>query len=287
MNYSTLLDVTWLKVVDYPDEVKLHFDFTGFVSVDKETAIDIAAEKIKAYNNVFVSMSGGLDSEFTANSLHKRGIKFTPVLVDYDSNVTELWYAKHWCSQNNILPIIHRVTKEDLIESIESVAKEHKDLPGNFPIYYLRNKLKDSTLIISSADPFRRYPIDSQIDANNSAFEYAIFDFIAGSANNVIQFLYQSRELFVNFIEELDSLALRNSTQAALAKYYGLVPRPKIDFLQNILMHGKTVYDSYVKSCELVPEHVRKYHRFDHKDFINRCYNQEKFYISLKKKSGV
>lgn len=71
-----------------------------------QDAADFTAQKIaNDYDNLYVGLSGGLDSEFVANVLFRNKIPFTPIIVAF-SYTLEHYFALHWCRKHNIEPVV-------------------------------------------------------------------------------------------------------------------------------------------------------------------------------------
>lgn len=67
----------------------------------------IAAELYETYGNIYVGMSGGIDSEWVAKCFHRQGIPFTPIIYEANNlNQMDTWWAKKWCAENNLTPLI-------------------------------------------------------------------------------------------------------------------------------------------------------------------------------------
>lgn len=84
-----------------------------FQDIDFAQACVMAAQKHKEEadnleKQIYVCMSGGLDSEITAMSFKLAGIDFIPFIVDYKGlNSHDTSYATVWCLENNLKPVIH------------------------------------------------------------------------------------------------------------------------------------------------------------------------------------
>lgn len=72
-----------------------------------QDAADATAKLIaKQYDNLYLSLSGGLDSEFVAKVLIRNQIDFVPVILLAPWNLVESWYAFKFCDENNLQPKI-------------------------------------------------------------------------------------------------------------------------------------------------------------------------------------
>lgn len=66
------------------------------------TALEIANK----YDNLYIGMSGGADSEHVANVFYRNKIPFTPIMVTWEGWVNpETKYAFKWCKDRNITPV--------------------------------------------------------------------------------------------------------------------------------------------------------------------------------------
>ena len=78
---------------------KINFNF--------EEASNITASLIaNTFDNLYLCLSGGMDSEYVASVLLRNKIPFVPVLLKTKNNLSELWYAYHFCSKNNLKPLV-------------------------------------------------------------------------------------------------------------------------------------------------------------------------------------
>jgi hypothetical protein len=68
---------------------------------------EIAQELYETYGNIYVGMSGGIDSEWVAKCFHRQRIPFTPIIYEAgDLNSMDTWWAHKWCADNTITPLI-------------------------------------------------------------------------------------------------------------------------------------------------------------------------------------
>jgi hypothetical protein len=73
----------------------------------------LIAEK---YENLFVSLSGGYDSEFVLKVCIENKIPVTPIIVIMDGGEEETSLALNFCKVNNIEPIVVRPTGKEIIK---------------------------------------------------------------------------------------------------------------------------------------------------------------------------
>lgn len=78
-------------------------------------ACNLIAEK---YNNLYIALSGGMDSECVVRAFHKQDISFTPIIVVCGYQI-ENEYAYKLCNELGLQPVIINVSEQDLIKKFE------------------------------------------------------------------------------------------------------------------------------------------------------------------------
>jgi hypothetical protein len=82
-------------------------------SMSFQDSADYTAKTIADdYDNLYLSMSGGLDSEFIAEVFFRNNIPFTPIIAATDTSV-DYHYALYWCKIRNIKPVIVNLSEEE------------------------------------------------------------------------------------------------------------------------------------------------------------------------------
>jgi hypothetical protein len=85
----------------------------------------VAQELYDVYKNIYVAMSGGIDSEWVANCFHRQGIPFTPIIYEAeDLQYMDTHWAIQWCERNNITPIIYKDSIPEFSKRIVSIASK-------------------------------------------------------------------------------------------------------------------------------------------------------------------
>lgn len=100
---------TWQVAIDPPTRpVKSYYE-----------EVCIAAEMVWAQKlgTMYVSLSGGLDSEFVLAVLLSLGMKATPVIMRTQYNHPETAYAFKFCKKNNLTPIIFDLDYDNFVKS--------------------------------------------------------------------------------------------------------------------------------------------------------------------------
>lgn len=106
-NSSKALDLKlYIKKID---EWNLNLSF--------EQAARDAANKIASLGlDLYIGLSGGLDSEYVAKIFLSENIPFKTVIIETPGNELELSYAYHFCRKNNIEPIILKKTEAEMLK---------------------------------------------------------------------------------------------------------------------------------------------------------------------------
>lgn len=276
-----LLDNDWIKI----NRTQVNFDYSNFIELNKKDSIDLAVESIqKKSENLYLALSGGLDSEFVANCLFERGIKFTPILIDYASNHFELWYAKRWCYKNKVIPIILTLSRKEFLNDMFSTSLEYKALPGFFPILTAKRIVKqyNGKLITGLGEVVKKVYSNNEF-CSSCEFELNISDFMLDDEDNLlVHFFSESKELFFNYIKEVtESSNVYKNVQMNLSAYYNIIDRPKISIYHSILAHGKEAYDAY-KTCISSLGNMNLYYiNINQHMFINFAKENRKFSLAI------
>lgn len=213
---------------------------------NKQSSIEHTIEQmVGKYENLYVSLSGGLDSEFVAKCLYEHGVKFTPIIVDYKSNANEIWYAHRWCYEYKIKPIIIKLTRDDIITNFAKISEKYNTAficAIDFIVETYVSKLH-GRLITSAAEPFDRInSLHDDLTAKTSyMLDFRTYDLMLDyymPHKHSYNFLIYTPDLLYNIVKNLD---YEKPVQLAMSEYYGILPRPKINSLSNIVFHGDSV----------------------------------------------
>jgi hypothetical protein len=151
------------------------------------------------FDNIHLCLSGGLDSEFIAQTFLDNRIKFTPVILINLDNRTEAWYAQRFCKLNNLTPIVN----------------------------LLAELLPDAHLVTGLGDPL--YISNDYHEPMGNVFEMFEHDFylnIEYGDYHPNAFYSYTPELFFSMVRDIDCTI---NSQEAKSKLYNLLPRPKIE----------------------------------------------------------
>jgi hypothetical protein len=225
----------WIKI----ENGSCSFDFSDLKIWKKKECIDYAVEKmVEKSENLYLALSGGLDSEFAANCLIERGVKFTPVIMDIHTNRIENWYAHRWCYENTIKPLVITLSEEEVVKTFPKISQE-RNIPFYCSIPIILSKMvsqREGNLILGGEEIIDRdYFLSGEFNKMSEKISFCEYAFCVEqeNSNHIGGFLSYTPELFLNCLEEID---YSKPGQIALAEYYGVLPRPKINANINLAL---------------------------------------------------
>ena len=232
----------WLRLKVNQKGAFCSLDFSEFKPLAKKEAVEYNVEQItKKYDNLYVSLSGGIDSEFVAQSLHKHGVKFKPVIVDFELNAAEVWYAYRWCYENKISPEIIKLSYDVLMNKLPAVAVHFNTAYIQSMDFFIEKYVSERNghVLTGTAEPFERIPIfEDKLNENLSThLDINIYDYnldLEFGDKHPSSFMTYTPEFFYSLIRDMD---YNKPVQLAMSEYYGVNPRPKFDQAFNISMN--------------------------------------------------
>lgn len=257
-------------------------DFSQLEIKSKNECID---EILRNQNldNIYVPMSGGIDSEFVAQTLFDRGINFTPILVDYVSNGAELWFARHWCYTHKITPAVLFVTAEEMKTKFAELAYKHRINFLTAIEFYIEEYVSNlgGRIISSSSEPFQREDnISDTLETKvNPNLKFTLCEYAMETTfgeKHLVNFLTHTPSMLYNLLANID---YDMPIQEALCKYYELTPRPKIAMHTNLFLHGRGLFEEARKvNIEVGVNFVD----LGHKDvFLQQAKNKQKIFCKI------
>lgn len=156
------------KRTDPKDNVSLALTASTNQLLSFEEACDLTARQIYDFAGdrpIYVAMSGGCDSEMVAESFYKLRIPIVPLIVDvhffsFHANYADTWWAKKWCKERNITPVIKNYSTTDLIVETYHLADE-LNARHLYPLMYVklaREVKKLGGVIVSGQGFFEYFP---------------------------------------------------------------------------------------------------------------------------------
>lgn len=161
------------KRVDLKSNLRLHFTEKIKAPISfTESRLAVAQD---IYNcatgrDIYVAMSGGVDSEIIAQSFYEQKIPFKPLIVDLHyyslhANYADTWWAKLWCKENSIQPVILNYSATDLLFKILPYV-EILNARHLFPLLYvyLADYVKSINGILVTGQGLPEYMPDPNLD---------------------------------------------------------------------------------------------------------------------------
>jgi len=198
----------------------------NFTSMDFGKASDYTAQLIyEKYPNIFLSFSGGLDSDYVFHVFKRNNIPFNPIIVKTSGNSLEMKYAFHTCKKFEVTPIVIDLNDKDYLTFLEThVIKKLNGrglcaVPGVFACEYARTQSGICVIGEHMIDNDENYifPGMNEWDFYNEVF--------VGEDYNVPFFNY-TLELTNAMIAEIDNMPIDEWKY----KLYNLEYRPIIDY---------------------------------------------------------
>ena len=196
------------------------------------TAADSAAKLIATqYDNLYISLSGGLDSEFVAKVLLRNQINFTPIIALGPWNQIETWYAFKFCDDHNLKPKILNYTESSSYHTLIKRMAWYSvklQLPFLLPMLPLiiADEIEDGHLINGSGEIF--YDSKSYQEPSGALLNFVCYNHwleIEHGNRHPGAFFSYTPELFRAGIADID---ITKNSQVAKSQLYNIPFRPKM-----------------------------------------------------------
>lgn len=264
-------------------------DFSDFHPMSKYDAIDHTINCITSkFDNLYLALSGGIDSEFVAKCLYERGVKFTPVIVDYALNTAEVWYAYYWCYKHNVVPDVITFKISEISEKFSQLALEN-DVPFitaiDFIIEHHVSK-KEGHLISGSVEPFDRDFVfsDRLLKKTSDKLDFVSYDFTIDNIfphKHPYSFNVYTPQMLFSLIRDLN---YEKPIQIALCEYYGVSVRPKLPYIFNVAMDQKIMNDAIRINSKIQADSIII---CDRHEFLEKALNKQKIHCSFERRNRV
>lgn len=198
------------------------------------------------HQRIYISMSGGCDSETVANSFYNEGITFVPIINEFyyggmESSYADTWWAKRWCKERNIEPYINRININDYKDIALPIANKLKARK----LFSMQNVLlsrhaKDNDGILINGQAFIEYYPEPTLDYLKDILQDPAFenhqsgwllhedDFyidIDDPGYHPYNFLSWNREIVLSYVKTRD---MNLNSEENKFKIMGCSPRPKL-----------------------------------------------------------
>lgn len=200
------------------------------LSMSFTKASDYTAQLIASkYDNLHLSLSGGLDSEYVATVLIRNDIPFTPVILITPENVDEVWFAKYFCQQNSLNPLILDFRK-NYNQLLSSVLRHAREISSAAAIAFYPHVIADhignsAHLITGFGEPFSNSnDFDIAIGNQLEIEEHDFYLDVSFGDRHPGGFLSYTPELFFSLVKNIN---IKQNTQVAKSLLYQVGPRIK------------------------------------------------------------
>lgn len=195
-----------------------------------DDAADHAAQllyKEWGHRPLYLALSGGIDSEFTARILLRNKIPFTPVILKIETiNNIETIFADQWCEKNNIAADIIKITLDELSNSTKKFFPYINQLKNYYPTpmfdIYDYVETKNGHCICSMGD--------INLDNSRKEFFHCNYDFTSNIVNNgrhPTSFFMYTPELALSYINKFN---MSKDEQCNKLEFYQVSPRSKYNY---------------------------------------------------------
>lgn len=237
----------WCSVCLTPNGVRFRVNRPASTVMPFDQACDFTAQTMAkdwAAWPLYVSLSGGLDSELVAEVLLRNHVTFTPVILEVATvNQLETWYAHHWCWRNHIKPWVIK---------LDHSQYEQQVLPWLAKLRHTRNH--GATVNLWLADHVAQQGgrivtglCDINFDSVSKQFYNDVMDWsgeLFGDTQHPCGFFCYTAEMTASYIKQFD-IALNE--QYNKVNFYCIPARPKIPSV-NMLAESSPITRSVIKS---------------------------------------
>jgi hypothetical protein len=244
------IDLSWdgLPTRQGPENIAVKINRRAKELLPFNTACNRVAEEIySTHKNLYVTMSGGSDSENVANTFLRMGIPFTPIMITYDATrhndqKLEMWWAQQWCKKNNIKPLVVDVGNYANSKTEKQYTSIVKPRLGNGTVTHglILDTVQQLNGHIVSGFQLEYYPDHEQMEylrpvlGNYNGFVMEEADLYVETLvpnQHPWAFYYWNAEIMASFVSEWDTTL---TMQENKAKIYGTVHRPKFVYHRDV-----------------------------------------------------
>lgn len=187
---------------------------------------------------LYLSLSGGLDSELVANVLKRNRVAFTPFILNIAKvNAPETWYARRWCYINSMCAIEYNMTLQqfliDVLSLRQHVYNTHQ-LAATVNIWIAKHIESLGGYCVSGVG-------DVNFDFANQCFFNNTIDWVHNlflDNQHPTGFLSYTPELMASYIEQFDTT---QDEQYNKLRFYDVSDRPKVDYLGQLFDSSNAV----------------------------------------------
>lgn len=208
-------------------------------------AADYTARLIRSkHPKIYVSLSGGADSEYVVRTFHRNSIDIMPILVKTSGNEKELSYAFNLCEELQYTPIILGLSDSDYLRWYHRIVKELNGI-GIYcipPLVACEYAKENNGVLIIGEHLLDTDKISNQITPGANEWDF-YNEFFIGEQYNIPFFNY-TIELCCAMIKSVKDVPLH----VFKAVLYGTELRPiveyefseKFEVIRNVINRNRT-----------------------------------------------
>jgi hypothetical protein len=245
----------WFKTLISNDLKEFKIEFKRYTNkrMSINDAADYTANLIsKLGKKIYISYSGGLDSEFVVDVFRRNNLEFTAFGGANPFATEEFEYAKYYCEKNNIKLLKFFISKEQAIKYAALIMKKKRvDIFPNLIVpIFAASKLDttDAIILDGGCHPLSE-PEYLPFNINQNEFFVEIL-----LNKSVIHFFNFTQEIHDAFLYESDDISL--DTQRLKTKLYNLPYRPK---LHSVLPESTEELEEYNSQIKKIISSKEKY----------------------------
>jgi hypothetical protein len=219
----------------------------------------LAKKLYEEYDNLYLTYSGGIDSEFVLDTFYKLGLPITPIIMVTPYNMVESQYAFKYCNERKIRYEVLSYTKEKILtELYKKTYNRGWFAPlGGIPLIACDEVNKvGGKLLTGYGECFKseKNDPDGQL---STLLDFCEWDYYLDEydSSHPSGFFCYDLPLFHSMFT---SISYEKSTQQAKYELYGLEPRPKMYwddefyYIAGQLAHINYRPDYHIQKTELL-----------------------------------
>lgn len=245
-------------------DLKINIKRGPVKNLNFHAAADYTSNIIKDINKpIYISYSGGLDSEYVVKCFMRNNIPINVVILKTEGNKEELQYAYKFCKENYINPIILNVSENEMLKVYyqDIFCKLNGFGENSVASLIVGRYVKEQDGIVILGEHILD-EIDNKINLGVNEWDFYNDAFI----DNTYYFFIHTPEILYAMIKDID----HTDAQIYKSKLYDLPIRPKMK------------YDHYSSNYYKALREIKKQRKirpnvkfcFDSADdFINKYFN--------------
>lgn len=246
---NSWIDLSWdgASTRTEKENIQVEFRQRAKTLINFDLACDIAAQEIyDTHKDLYLGLSGGADSEYVATCFYRNGIPFTPVILQYNlatsnDQVYESWYAKQWCRQHNVEPLIVNIDNYASSKQDKNVYLTLKPrlIGGATTAGFIKNFVENRNGKLISGFQLEYYPdheqmtyLEPQLNSYNGFVmeESDLYIEALGTNQHPWAFFYWSPEIVAGFVHRWDVSKTMTENKSLI---YKTSYRPKFSYPEN------------------------------------------------------